>query len=74
MLQLHSFFNLGARWGCGQGHALAVLSCERDSVPIAQQSVLFPRSVWTGAEIIGPQRFGRRTVHFAVSRYTVEKY
>ena len=48
--------------------------CERESVPIAQQSVLFPRSVWTGAEIIGPQRFGRRTVHSAVSRYNVEKY
>ena len=38
----------------GQGHAPADWSYEKESVPIAQESVLFPVSIWTRAENIAP--------------------
>ena len=54
----------------GQGHVPAVLPCERDSVPNAQDAGWAVGLVWTGAENMATHGFDRRTPHSEVSRYT----
>jgi hypothetical protein len=47
--KFRSFFNLGARWVGGKGHAPAALPAGNSPVPASQDAGWAPGPIWTGA-------------------------
>ena len=65
------FLDHGTRRGWGVSVAPRPLFTPgKDPVPIVQEAGWAPRSIWTGAENLGPLGFDPRTVHPVASRYT----
>ena len=61
-IALPFFFNLCARWGGGQRHALATLPPRKRPSHIVQEIGWAPGPVWTGAENVAPQTDTVKTV------------
>jgi hypothetical protein len=55
---------------CGQHHAPAAFTTEKDPVPIAQEAGWALEPVWIGAEKLASPGFDTRTLEPVASRYT----
>jgi hypothetical protein len=55
---------------CGQHHAPAAFTPEKEPVPIVQEAGWASEPVWIGAEILAPPGFDPRTFQRVASRYT----